>query len=326
MINKKICVGVAVALAIAMSLVSPVIAATSLGTKEEASANLQLPQAETLAQLNEELNASIQEVDLFFEQKACLDQQLLLLQKDPSTNEVEVESYIGLVTYKLGASKELQKQLVALTVEYNRLARELGKDDQQLLQEIGTAVQQLDQGWVKLSKENYTMEQQVKSLQTLLDELSNKPLEPLDPDLVDKFTPPVEEEPEIVTWVVPVTGYYISSPFGMRMHPILGYQRMHNGIDMACVTGTEIRATRAGKVIRAQWSDSAGYYVQIDHGDGFVSEYMHMTKYVVSVGDSVAAGQLIGFVGSTGLSDGSHLHFGISFEGGYVDPLKYVKA
>ncbi len=326
MINKKICVGVAVALAITMSLVSPVIAATSRGGNDDTSVNLQLPQAQALAELKERLDTAVLEVESFFQQKDCLDRQLQLLQEDPSTNEVEVNSYISLVTYRLDASEELQRQLVRLTVEYNQLARELGDEDQQLLDEIGTAVQRLDQDWVRLNKENYTMGQQIKTLRALLEELSNKNLEPLDPSIADKFNKPEETEPATPTWVVPVTNYYISSPFGMRMHPILGYQRMHNGVDLACVTGTEIYATRGGTVIRAQWSDSAGYYVQIDHGDGFISEYMHMTKYVVAVGDTVTAGQLIGYVGNTGLSDGSHLHFGLSFQGGYVDPLKYVNA
>ncbi len=125
-------------------------------------------------------------------------------------------------------------------------------------------------------------------------------------------------------WITPVKSYYLSSPFGMRMHPILGYERMHNGVDMACPAGTEIYASRGGQVIIARWSDSAGNYVQIDHGDGFRSVYMHMTNYVVAEGDYVAPGQLIGYVGNTGLSKGDHLHFGISYEGEYVNPMEYI--
>lgn len=134
-----------------------------------------------------------------------------------------------------------------------------------------------------------------------------------------------ENPPSDATWLTPVSGYTISSPFGMRTHPILGTQRMHNGIDMACAQGTPIYATRAGKVTVASYqAGGAGNYVSINHLDGFASIYMHMTHYVVSVGQTVSQGQLIGYVGSTGLSTGPHLHFGISYAGTYVNPLAYI--
>lgn len=134
-----------------------------------------------------------------------------------------------------------------------------------------------------------------------------------------------ENPPSNASWVTPVSGYTLTSPFGMRTHPILGYQRMHNGIDMACAQGTPIYATRAGTVTTASYqAGGAGYYVSINHLDGFSSVYMHMTNYVVSAGQSVSQGQLIGYVGSTGLSTGPHLHFGISYAGTYVNPLAYI--
>ena len=134
-----------------------------------------------------------------------------------------------------------------------------------------------------------------------------------------------ENPPSDATWLTPVSGYTITSPFGMRVHPILGTSRMHNGIDMACAQGTPIYATRAGTVTVASYqAGGAGNYVSINHLDGFASIYMHMTHYVVSAGQSVSQGQLIGYVGSTGLSTGPHLHFGISYAGTYVNPLAYI--
>lgn len=134
-----------------------------------------------------------------------------------------------------------------------------------------------------------------------------------------------QNPPSDAVWVTPVSGYSITSPFGMRVHPILGYERMHSGIDMACSQGTPIYATRAGTVTTASYqAGGAGYYVSINHLDGFSSIYMHMTHYVVSAGQSVSQGQLIGYVGSTGLSTGPHLHFGISYGGTYVNPLAYI--
>ena len=131
--------------------------------------------------------------------------------------------------------------------------------------------------------------------------------------------------PSNAKWLTPVSGYTLTSPFGMRKHPVLGINRMHNGIDMACAQGTPIYATRAGKVTTASYqAGGAGYYVSINHLDGFASIYMHMTRFVVSAGQTVSQGQLIGYVGSTGISTGPHLHFGISYAGTYVNPLAYI--
>ena len=135
-----------------------------------------------------------------------------------------------------------------------------------------------------------------------------------------------------ITWYTPCDYNRISSTFGMRFHPVYHYWKMHKGVDFA-IGHTPIYATRPGVVMVATtWEDpSAGYYVMIDHGDGFRSVYMHMCKRPsVSVGDFVTAGQVLGCVGSTGASTGNHLHFGISkydpSKGKYVyvNPLLYV--
>ena len=134
-----------------------------------------------------------------------------------------------------------------------------------------------------------------------------------------------DNPPSNATWVTPVSGFRLTSAFGMRKHPVLKVTRMHNGVDMACAQGTPIYATRAGKVTRTAYqAGGAGNYVSINHLDGFSSVYMHMTHYVVSTGQNVSQGQLIGYVGSTGISTGPHLHFGISYAGTYVNPLAYI--
>ena len=134
-----------------------------------------------------------------------------------------------------------------------------------------------------------------------------------------------DNPPSNASWTTPVSGYRLTSAFGMRKHPVLKVTRMHNGIDMACAAGTPIYATRAGTVTRTAYqANGAGNYVSINHLDGFSSIYMHMTHYVVSQGQSVSQGQLIGYVGNTGISTGDHLHFGISYAGTYVNPLAYI--
>lgn len=99
---------------------------------------------------------------------------------------------------------------------------------------------------------------------------------------------------------------------------------MHNGVDLPAPKGTPIYASRSGFVTIATYHNTAGNYVKIDHQDGYSSVYMHMTHYVVEKGEYVNAGQLIGYVGSTGRSKGNHLHFGISYNGKYVNPMDYI--
>lgn len=126
------------------------------------------------------------------------------------------------------------------------------------------------------------------------------------------------------SWLVPCSYKKISSPFGFRESPTSGASRYHQGVDLAANAGTPIVASRGGTVTIASYSNSAGYYVTINHGDGFSSIYMHMTNYVVSSGQKVNQGQTIGYVGSTGISTGNHLHFGIAQNGAYVNPCSYV--
>ena len=126
------------------------------------------------------------------------------------------------------------------------------------------------------------------------------------------------------TWLRPCSYTYLSSPFGFRTSPTSGASTYHQGVDLAAPAGTPVYATRAGVVTSTTYSNSAGYYVTINHGDGFSSIYMHLNNYVVSSGQAVSAGQLIGYVGRTGIATGYHLHFGIAYNGAYVNPCAYV--
>jgi murein DD-endopeptidase MepM/ murein hydrolase activator NlpD len=115
----------------------------------------------------------------------------------------------------------------------------------------------------------------------------------------------------------PVSGP-ITSPFGMR------WGRMHEGIDIGAAMGTPIDAAAAGTVIYAGWMEGYGNLVAIDHGNGLSTAYGHQSHLAVSVGQQVAQGQLIGYVGSTGHSTGPHLHFEVRVNGAPVDPLGYL--
>lgn len=117
----------------------------------------------------------------------------------------------------------------------------------------------------------------------------------------------------------------ISDDYGMRMHPTLGVEKFHNGIDLAAPSGSPILAAYDGDVVGAGYSSTMGNYLMIDHGDGLITLYMHASKLYVSTGASVSKGQKIAAVGSTGRSTGPHLHFGVRLNGNYVSPWKYLK-
>lgn len=116
----------------------------------------------------------------------------------------------------------------------------------------------------------------------------------------------------------------ISSPFGWRMHPTLGVEKFHNGLDMAAPGGSPILAAYDGKVVASGYSSSMGNYIMIDHGDKLYTIYMHASALYVSTGEYVTRGQKIAAVGTTGRSTGNHLHFGVRLNGQYVDPNIYL--
>ena len=116
---------------------------------------------------------------------------------------------------------------------------------------------------------------------------------------------------------------YVTSRFGNRLHPVYGYYRMHYGIDIGASYGTDIYAADGGYVTTSTYSSGYGNYVMIDHGDGRYTLYAHMTTRYVNEGDIVLQGDVIGIVGSTGVSTGPHIHFEVYEGGERVDPLQF---
>lgn len=125
-------------------------------------------------------------------------------------------------------------------------------------------------------------------------------------------------------WVRPCSYTSITSPFGYRESPTSGASTYHQGVDLDTGTGDPVVAARAGVVTIAGFGTAPGNYIQIDHGDGFRSVYMHLSSIGVSVGQIVSAGQYIGATGKSGIATGDHLHFGISLNGVYVNPCNYI--
>ena len=242
----------------------------------------------------EELAAASERVE---EAKAALEREKAAL--DAKRTELE-NAQAELEEKRLQADEVLQ-ELMAKGAEFEALLEESEKLQDDLMNELAEKEDEYDRAkyeeWLK-----------------------EHPPAPPAPDV------PAPEIPDSPTdWITPVPYYTLTSPFGMRLHPILGVYRMHNGVDLACAEGTPIYASRGGLVeVAGYQADGAGNYIQLNHGDGFRSIYMHMTNYIVKQGDYVAPGQIIGYVGNTGLSKGAHLHFGISYNGTYVNPMEYI--
>jgi len=126
-------------------------------------------------------------------------------------------------------------------------------------------------------------------------------------------------------WMWPVPSERnISSPFGKRTSPTAGASSNHKGIDIPCVEGSDVVATKDGKIVKAEYSEAEGFWIAVEHDKHMMSYYMHCSVLFVSVGDSVSRGQLIALSGNTGVSTGPHCHFAMLKDGTYVNPLDYV--
>ena len=125
-------------------------------------------------------------------------------------------------------------------------------------------------------------------------------------------------------WPVPSSSR-ITCTFGYRNAPTTGASTYHQGIDIGASTGANIVAAKGGTVVTASYNVAAGNYIMISHGNGVYTVYMHCSRLLVSVGQSVNQGDVIALVGSTGVSTGPHLHFGVNVNGSYVNPMNYVQ-
>ena len=150
------------------------------------------------------------------------------------------------------------------------------------------------------------------------DVLETKTIKKAVKKIVIKGTKAVPKTAPTGKLIIPVSGYTMTSPFGWR------WGRMHEGVDLACATGTTIRAADGGTVIRAGWYSGYGLCIDIDHGGGKMTRYGHCSAVNVSVGQKVYQGQKIGEVGNTGNSFGSHCHFEVRINGSPKNPFDYV--
>lgn len=270
---------------------------------------LQINQAdkEALAQLD----AAAQQVETA---KTDLEEEMAALE----VSRQELDKTQAELDEKRAKADELLANLVARGEEYEALVEQAEAESMEILQTID-----------QKKLERTEAEQREYEEWLAQQEAQKPPAPPTDNgstgDLGGSGSAGEGNEVGGVTWLVPISYNYLSSPFGMRLHPVYGDYRLHNGVDLSAPEGTPIYASRAGKVIVATYGTSGGNYVMIDHMDGtYTTMYLHMTRYVVHVGQNVNAGELIGYCGSTGVSTGPHLHFSVFKNGVAVNPADYI--
>ena len=249
----------------------------------------------------EALDAAAKEVS---EAKASLEEEKVALEQT-RTELTETQNQLA---DKRAEADALLVELVEKGMEYEALLEESEDLQAQLMLDIANKEDEYDkakyQEWLATSVPPTTV-----------------PKAPSNPNGPDTATGVVGG----ISWKVPISYTAYTSPFGWRIHPISGTSKFHYGVDLAAPTRRPIYATRSGTVDTAAYqAGGAGNYVQINHGDGYRSIYMHMTHYIVFPGQYVSQGQVIGYCGSTGGSTGPHLHFGFSYNGSYVNPANYI--
>lgn len=239
---------------------------------------------------------------------------------------------------KLSAyDRKMLDEYVAYT-EYVSLCREGLEEEKELLDEAKAAVEEEEASLNELiaSKEQeiYQMSSEIKDKESAIREyeaeiaVQNDTIKTLEAAVAEERKRLAEEQARkydggMFTWPAP-SYTRISDEYGNRMHPTLGVERFHNGIDMAAPGGSPILAAYDGKVVAADYNSSMGNYIMIDHGDSLYTVYMHASALYVSRGTEVSKGQQIAAVGSTGRSTGNHLHFSVRLNGSYVNPRSYL--
>ncbi len=244
---------------------------------------------------------------VMLEEIAKADQRMLQELREKSGDILEAKNSLAAEKAELEQKKcelaEVEDELAANRGRADEMLAELSADKQRLLEEIEAAEAQ-----------EAVLHEQIAQKEAEYTELLQ--------------ASPQQPHPSESGFLFPLdpSGFaMLTSPYGMREHPITGNYTMHNGVDLAAYQGTSVYAAKSGTVTTAAYNYALGNYVVINHGDGYSTMYGHMTHFVVSEGDYVTQGQTIGYVGSTGVySTGPHLHFTVYSNGGTVNPMNYI--
>lgn len=269
------------------------------------------------------------------EQKALLEKRLIVLYEAGETSYLDVllhssslSDFISnyyMMTEMARYDTELLENIEQATnlIEAEKEALETQKSKLVALQEENDKKIAMVSN-MKVLKTNYInqLTEEEKALQADI-EVFNQEMAQIESDLINLADSNTNYAGGEMAW--PAPGYYtITSPFGYRVHPILGVTRFHSGVDIGVPTGGKIIAANDGVVIKTTYTSSYGNMVMIDHGGGIVTLYAHGSKIIATLGQEVKRGDVIMEAGSTGWSTGPHLHFEVRLDGEYQQPLDYI--
>lgn len=217
-------------------------------------------------------------------------------------------------------AQEMINLLLEREAEYMAMMEEADAAKAALIDEIGQ---------LQIEYEEAKQREWEEYMATMTTEATTKATTPDDPDDPDDGedddpTPSGPYDNDDEGWICPCYYVCVTDPYGWRYHPFGGYESFHSGVDLAAAEGTPIYAAKSGYVTTAVYHWSFGNYVSISHGSGWSSMYAHMMYSVVSAGEYVYQGQLIGYMGETGEATGPHLHFVIYYNGSTVNPMDYI--
>ena len=247
-------------------------------------------------------------------------QQIVLAAQQGETQKASefVQQNLNAMAVKLG---EMQAQLTRLDAVGERLSSVAGIKPQEfrLNEPPGLGGAQS----ATFPSQNLSMQEFTRKLETLSRQMENRTdlLGVLDAQMFEQAV-----KKKLLPTILPVSGTYNASSFGMRIDPFTGQHSMHEGMDFLADTGTAIVAAAGGVVQFAGFHPQYGYMIDVDHGNDLVTRYAHTSKIFVKDGDLIKRGRKIAEVGSTGRSTGSHLHFEVRFKGAAQNPARFLFA
>lgn len=274
--------------------------------------------------LIDEINAKVKEIE---EKQALLAEQEKQLAQKQEQARIEKSNLEAANAQKTSFMNNLVNDLSSYEAQYDEMLRESDAIQSQIAN-LDISIQKAkDEEAARLAKqraaEALNQKQSAAGRANSASKRSYSGSRSTSSDVVQygaKATP--EARTGELYW--PLPGHHrITSPFGYRMHPILKYRKLHTGVDIGAPNGTPVVSAASGTVIASRFMGGYGNCIMIDHG-GKVTVYAHLSSRAVSPGQSVSAGQTIGYVGSTGMSTGAHLHFEVRINGAVQNPLNYL--
>lgn len=284
-------------------------------------------------ELIDEINAKVKEIE---EKQALLAEQEKQLAQKQAQARIERSNLEAANAQKTGYMNSLMSNLSAYEAQYDAMLRESDAIESQIAN-LDLSIQKAkEEESARIAKQRAAAEEARREKEAAVRKASRSTGRAVSTRSASVNSAPAvsndvvsygeKATPEAKTgeFYWPVPGHHrITSPFGYRIHPILKYRKLHTGVDIGAPNGTPVVSAGSGTVIASRFMSGYGNCIMIDHG-GKVTVYGHLSSRAVSPGQSVSAGETIGYVGSTGMSTGAHLHFEVRVNGAVQNPLNYL--